>query len=42
LGAFIANEEISFVQVFALLVILLGVLLVNMPKYKMFRRVRKL
>ena len=41
LGAFIANEEISFVQVFALLVILLGVLLVNMPKYKMFRRLRK-
>ncbi len=34
LGAIIANEQISFIQVIALIVILCGVLLVNIPNYK--------
>ena len=41
LGAIIANERISFLQIVSLLVILCGVLLVNVPKYKAFRYMRR-
>jgi len=37
LGAVMANERISFLQIVALLIILCGVLMVNIPKYRRFK-----